>query len=429
MTRKPNIKTYPDTIIIERMYAGEYLENNIGHEIINTFKTDIGENYIYISPWGFINSEYRNTKYVLLVRLINQHCFEVLGYAGDLSLLLSEDSLKKNNQKKAGVIDSELQATIIEKNSIKYGGVKINDLLAEQENTVFVTFKAETYRAVSKQNKLYIVDQLELADDCHIWIPGINFSKTSLHMYCDAHKKSDAFKTLNQMVETSSYWEDSNTAEKIDLGEPENGGMGILDIIGKTDDELAHSNWMAYYLKNDTKLMEAFASMLLGTKEYLCELRLIREYHNIDLWIENREHVIVIENKIKSGINGVDQERHDIKSNGVASQLSKYIDFAEEEAYKDGKEREPHFFIFLPDYSYKDEDLSPFLHHDKYRIIRYRELSDFFESHSCNLPYYDDFKKALRKHATEYKKDLYEIMKDRFTTEIKAHLQFEMEKT
>ena len=39
MTRKPNTKDYPDTIIIERMYAGEYLENNIGHEIINTFKS------------------------------------------------------------------------------------------------------------------------------------------------------------------------------------------------------------------------------------------------------------------------------------------------------------------------------------------------------------------------------------------------------
>ena len=175
------------------MYAGKYLEENIGHEIINTFKTDDGENYIYISSSGFINSEYRNTKYVLLVRLINQHCFEVLGYAGDLSLLLSEESLKRNNQKEAGIIDSELQSTLIEKNSIKYGGVKINDLLAEQENTVFVTFKAETYRAVSKQRKLYIVDQLELADDSHIWIPGINFSKTSLHMYCDAQKKSDAY--------------------------------------------------------------------------------------------------------------------------------------------------------------------------------------------------------------------------------------------
>lgn len=40
---------YPETIIIERMYAGKYIDDNIGHEIINTFKTDNDENYIYIT--------------------------------------------------------------------------------------------------------------------------------------------------------------------------------------------------------------------------------------------------------------------------------------------------------------------------------------------------------------------------------------------
>ncbi len=428
MARKRNIKDYPETIIIERMYAGKYLEENIGHEIINTFKTDDGENYIYISSGGFINSEYRNTKYVLLVRLINQHCFEVLGYAGDLSLLLSEESLKRNNQKEAGIIDSELQSTLIEKNSIKYGGVKINDLLAEQENTLFVTFKAETYRAVSKQHKLYIVDQQELADDNHIWIPDTIFSKQSLHMYFDTRERMSGYDALKKLVETPSNWEKTNTSEAINLNDSANNVFGILDIIGKTDDELAHSNWMAFYLKNDKKLMEAFACMLLGTEENISDIKAFREYHNIDLWLENENHIVVIENKIKSGINGVDQERHDIKGDGVQSQLSKYIDFGEEEAHKDGKDREPHFFIFLPDYSYKDEDLTPYLHHDKYRIIRYSELSDFFESHACDLPYYGDFKKALKKHASEYKKDLYEIMKDRFTKEIKAHLKYEKEK-
>ena len=33
MARKPNIKAYPDTVIIERMYAGEYLENNLKNEL------------------------------------------------------------------------------------------------------------------------------------------------------------------------------------------------------------------------------------------------------------------------------------------------------------------------------------------------------------------------------------------------------------
>ena len=170
--------------------------------------------------------------------------------------------------------------------------------------------------------------------------------------------------------------------------------------------------------------MDAFVEMLLQTKkESVSDFKILREYHNIDLWLENKDHIIVIENKIKSGINGVNQERHDIKSDGVSSQLSKYIEFADKKAMETEPKKEPHYIIFLPDYSYKDEDLTQFLHYDRYKIVRYSQLASFFESQNCNLPYYDDFKKALRKHATEYKKDLYEIMKDRFTAEIRSHKQ------
>ena len=53
---------YEETIIIERMYAGGYLGDNIGHEIINTFKTDAGDNYIYKSMGDnqFKISEYQS---------------------------------------------------------------------------------------------------------------------------------------------------------------------------------------------------------------------------------------------------------------------------------------------------------------------------------------------------------------------------------
>ena len=411
-------KEYPETIIIERMYAGKYIEDNIGHEIINTFKTDNGENYIYISPWGVINSLYKNTKYVLLVRLIDQHCFEVLGYAGKLSLLLSEDALKANNQRKAGIIDSQKQTELIQDNLIQYGGVRINDLLTEQDNTVFVTFKANEYRQVKAGHKLYIVDSIDSTTAQCVYIPDTNFSKQSLHMYFDKKAKTEQFNTLNQMIENAEYWEPDNTSETIIPNEAQNDSNGILEIIGKTDDELAHSNWIAFYLRNDKALMRAFITDLLGICDINSNLKIIREYHNIDLWMENKDHIIVIENKIKSGINGVNQDRHDITKEKVQSQLSKYIKFAEKEDEESEQNREKHFYILLPDYSYKDEDLRPYLYSEQYTIIRYSALLDFFDSHDCELPYYEDFISALKKHASEYKKDLYEVMKDRFSREI-----------
>ena len=63
-------------------------------------------------------------------------------------------------------------------------------------------------------------------------------------------------------------------------------------------------------------------------------------YNNIDLLIEDDMHVIIIENKIKSKINGT---RHDVDSELAQSQLKKYIAKAHERAkQKDENDR------FLP---------------------------------------------------------------------------------
>ena len=42
-------------IILTKMYVGEYHEENIGHEVINLFKSDNGNNYIYVNKDGRIN--------------------------------------------------------------------------------------------------------------------------------------------------------------------------------------------------------------------------------------------------------------------------------------------------------------------------------------------------------------------------------------
>lgn len=189
------------TIIIERMFAGSYLADNIGHEIINIYKTDEGENYIYISPWGVINYKYSDVEYVLLVRLVNQHCFEILGYAGALELLLDENNLKnpKNKQKDIGILDDDRQKELIKNRKINYGGIKINELLSEQKNVIFVTYKAGEYRKVKKEvQKYYIVDEEKYKDENHFYIPGIKFSKQSLKMYFSKKEKTKAFNKLKK---------------------------------------------------------------------------------------------------------------------------------------------------------------------------------------------------------------------------------------
>ncbi|MBR0419997.1 MAG: hypothetical protein IJI66_12610 [Erysipelotrichaceae bacterium] len=394
------------TIVIDRMYAGSYLDDNIGHEIINTYQTDAGENYIYINPWGIINQKAKNTEYVLLVRLINQHCMEVLAYAGDLQLLLSDKALE-GKQKDAGEIDSKRQLDLVADNKIMYGGVYLNNLLSEQRNTVFVTFRSNRYRMARKQ--FYIVDtKEEIKNENHFYIPGINFSKQSLRMYFYENEHERAYKELKRIIEEMDLWQNKNNSRAVDLNKPTDDTSNILDIIKKTDDELSYSNWISYYLDNDPKLFCSFAEEVLGVSMNTSPI-IRREYFNIDIWLEDKDNVVVIENKLKSGINGVDSDRHDIKSDSIQSQLSKYVEIAEKEA--DG--RTPHYYIFLPDYSYPDEELKKYTQGEKYQIIRYSSLYNFFGNISCELPYYSDFIKALKKHTSPYRKDLFEIMDDK----------------
>src|SRR5690554_3475354 len=69
------------SIIINRMYAGEYLTRGVGGgEAINLVHADNGINYSFINPVGMINSKYNNTvQAVVHTRLYRAGCFEVLG--------------------------------------------------------------------------------------------------------------------------------------------------------------------------------------------------------------------------------------------------------------------------------------------------------------------------------------------------------------
>ena len=68
-----------DTILINIMYTGDYTNKNIGHEIINLYKTDKGENYIYISPYGKLaDDKYGGVSTVLLARPAEKGRLEII---------------------------------------------------------------------------------------------------------------------------------------------------------------------------------------------------------------------------------------------------------------------------------------------------------------------------------------------------------------
>ena len=49
-------------ILLNKMYTGSFTTTayDIGHEIINFFKTDKGENYVYVLPYGGMGVEHND---------------------------------------------------------------------------------------------------------------------------------------------------------------------------------------------------------------------------------------------------------------------------------------------------------------------------------------------------------------------------------
>lgn len=137
---------------------------------------------------------------------------------------------------------------------------------------------------------------------------------------------------------------------------------------------------------------------------------------NIDLLISDKNNAVVIENKIKSSINGIN-ERHDIYSNQVQSQLKKYYQFVTTDA--EYCKKTVSCFIFSPNYN--RIDLSKFSCGEKYTVVHYREIYNFFVGNRnlfYDVPYFEDFINAMHKHTKDYDNELEEEMQRRFQSTI-----------
>lgn len=81
-----------DTILINIMYTGDYTNKNIGHEIINMYKTDNKDNYLYISPYGYVTNSWDNRiKTILYARSAGKDKLEIIAKA-EIELEEQQDS-------------------------------------------------------------------------------------------------------------------------------------------------------------------------------------------------------------------------------------------------------------------------------------------------------------------------------------------------
>lgn len=185
----------------------------------------------------------------------------------------------------------------------------------------------------------------------------------------------------------------------------------FLEIIGKEDDELVFSNLLAHYLSCSKKGFEVFAKEILGISDFGPHPTIIREskYH-VDVWIENERHIVVIENKIHSAING-------IKPDCSETQLSRYREAAEKEC----KDRTVKCYLFAPDFNNVDEAEAKAA---RFSVKHYSELYAFFKTNKSLFTgderygvdeYYDEFLIGLKRHTLAPAERHEQAMLERFS--------------
>ena len=419
--QKTTVKVKPTQvtreIIINKMYVGAYLSegDNIGHEIINLYKADDGKNYIYLNSQGTIElSHGENRITILLVRKFASKTYKVLAKVEGVTILDFADSKLPREERYKGQVALGLT----------YGGISLVDLFnenlyhgsLEDEKNAYTTFVAD--KVIKPKNQLYITDDSSVSGDNTYFIrTNKGFGKQTLREFYNENDKPDSFADLNQIIEYRELWEDANTTQAIsELPELQKDPyFNFLNIIRQEDNELAFSNMFAYFFNINREAFSRFASDILHI-EMQTDFTIEREKKNIDLLISDENNAVVIENKIKSSINGVD-DRHDIYSDQVQSQLKKYYHFvtSDDEYLK----KTASCFIFSPNYN--RIELSKFSCGEKYTIVYYREIYNFFVENRRlfdEVPYFDDFINAMYRHTKDYDNDLEEEMQRRFQNTI-----------
>ena len=202
-----------DVIVLNRMFSGSYLEDNIGHEIINLYQSDNGENYIYLSPDGNFDAKYKDRiAHVILTQDNGTNQDKVVGLAE-----IECDVYRKGDTALA-------QIEYIVKNEVKYGGTyaHIPFMTNKSQQDIILDFKA---KALFKPKKEIIIDYSAngtgnnttsaFVINVGAWL---NKSRQSLKQYVEPglENQNPAYDKLVKHIKDKKLWEE--TSELMKLG-------------------------------------------------------------------------------------------------------------------------------------------------------------------------------------------------------------------
>ncbi len=412
-------------IVLNRMFVGDYLTSNLGHEIINLFQADNGNHYLYLNPYGNFDKSHKDKiGIMLMVKSVGGNVVEVIGMAKNIEAVVGVDQPYQKYEKGQDSDILKKQLDLIEKEQITYGGVPLNEIFNDAEQqTIFLTYKAkagdvlvpkEGHRIFIQYGKNDKLSQAKSANDRWVVVEGHKFPSTSLKSYIypngewkgeeSEERQKDYEKILNEIILAEDLWTtERDWKVKVDEEVTER-KPNLFEICQIQNDENRLSNALAYFMVQPEfrELWKDFfhslgISLLDGfTVEREADARIkategdktiYKGGGRIDLLIKDKENVIVIENKIKSGINSKESDDKDM------NQLDRYVNFVESEKESEFKELTPHYFILTPTYNVPD----PSKVNNHFSILTYKRLYDFLsEGKNKEIVEQDDNFKVFR---------------------------------
>lgn len=369
------------------MFTGDYLNDNIGHEIINLFKDDNGENYIYLCKDGKYDIKNGEPDYVIQVRRPHNttHTLEIINIATGIS-----------------VFDGKQE-------DIKYGGVPVTEIFKynSKQQDVCITFTAE--KVIKPSLPIYIYYNGEKTKNENVQVIELpdkfNVSQ-QLREYL--YKDSDNHNILSDFLAKCTGEELSQINPNIQTSHQ----ATPADIYGIGTWELAYSNAFKFFMEKHNKFLEAFCNLCI--KKYNDKIphdkkvppindikdneykNIYREWNHIDLLIDIRDYLFVIENKIFSDING--KKRDNKNSKDIITQLNTYWELIENKNEK-GENKNP-----FTDKKYKIYILLTPNHNkinvsdENWRIIYYKDIINLYSTKDKD---FNDFMSMIELHSVE----------------------------
>lgn len=446
-------------IVISRMYSGEYLDANLGHEVINLFKADDGKHYIYLNHDGCYSDKHVNNgkltfDRILFVKPIGDNAVEVVAKAEGLTMLYDPTQSASDNR------NTQLSLSC----NISYGGSPLQRIFfgaAQQE--VNVTFEAEKVLTPTKSICLEFVPKSNAKNvrshqQEYDIVVTLKDTKLGQGLKSYVQDSSSDYADLQQIMDNDQLWEDTIQMVNLNTLATKIPQTTYLDICGRSYDEVAYSNAIAHFMGKYPELVREWINTSFSSTNRPFQpgimfagniLNVKREWGDstgrVDiLFYVYNGFLCAIENKLLSTLSDL---VYDVDGHVIKSQLDKYYDILQEfenqniSANNSSQINMPHgIHLLLPDYhpllrhldptpspkpymtgqppiSTKYDTLSGYI------VIRYSQVYHFLLPYLKKKPYKDDalfveFVHSLERHTHEQEDGRYWDMVRQFVNKI-----------